>query len=1279
MMKNILNNLSIKARFQIALISMIILFIAMGIFSGISISSFENQINTLYERQYKLSNTTLKIYANIEKTHYILQDYIYEHNKNKLNELSRNLLSIIDESRIQIDFLTRTFKNEKNVARADEMGQEFIKWENLIKNIISLKSENNQNSAIENYVQSNKYLYEELKITLYDVINNLDEQAESVIDKAEKSSFNFKNIIFVSIIIVSFLFIIVSKFLSDSINHSFEKVNSVLEKISKENKFYKIPVEMKNEIANFAIGFNNLVDNIKNQIWKRDGVNKLSMKLAGHLSVKKVSRIALSFVMKYIKAGRGAIYIYDKEKDLLMLIDSLEFTALEKLPKEIEIGEGIIGQSAFDNETISVENIPSDRLTSYSLTHQNKLIGVLELGTKGEIDELEFCFLEEAVKIISAKLNNALQNQRITNLLKVSEKLKNKIKISEEFLQLTQDALTAHIAILDENGYIIAVNKAWKDFGDENNYNDEDYGIGNNYIHICQNAKGNNSEEAKEIAIGINNVLNGKLQFYEKEYPCHSALEERWFIVRVTKFEVNKTTRAVVAHENITTQRQIIDERNINEELNQLNEELRRTNEEYERTNEELLATNEEYERTNEELATTNIELESAIEELIRLQEELKVSDVLVNNFPNGTVLLFDTELKYLTAKGKGMETSKFSESELLGKTMFDILPKEHCEFLEPKYRDALKGNPSEFVMDLDEKYMRIHILPIKNDKGNITSGMVMTQDITRQKLLENELREANKLIQSILDNTSSVIYVKDLEGKYILVNKQYEELIEMSKIDIINKTDVELHSDEYVDKILENDKKVLEKGEPITFEEKLLFKGRELSYISVKFSLKDDDGKPFAVCGISTDISNRKQMEEKIKKSNDALRKIKKELEITNEYKSKFLSSMSHELRTPLNSILSLSRMMAEMPGENLTEQDIKRSQVINQAGNDLLNLINDILDLSKIEAGKMPIHLSTFDVNDLIQYLNDIFEPLTEEKNIDFLIESIPELLITSDKDKLAQILKNFLSNAIKFTEQGYVKIRVEKADNDSYPLKISIIDTGPGIKQEKQKQIFDSFSQLDNNNNKKHKGTGLGLAITKGLANLLDYKIELSSKMDEGSVFSVCLPYEILIEEGIENTDNQNSSSYYSFNKGKVDFVNYSENIKNRVLKNRNILIIDDDVKIVFTFTSFLEKAGANAFKALNYKMALNILENNKIDLIILDLVMLPKNGYETLEMIREEEKFNKIPVIICTVQDGEINQELNNRLGVVEYLTKPVDYNILIENIRKHLLSEELSVK
>ncbi|MCP4727405.1 MAG: PAS domain-containing protein, partial [bacterium] len=384
-------------------------------------------------------------------------------------------------------------------------------------------------------------------------------------------------------------------------------------------------------------------------------------------------------------------------------------------------------------------------------------------------------------------------------------------------------------------------------------------------------------------------------------------------------------------------------------------------------------------------------------------------------------------------------------------------------------------------------------------------------------------LRKSEERLQSIIDNSTAIIFLKDIQGKYLLINKQYEVLFHITKEEAIGKTDYDIFPREMSDAFKENDLEVLETGVPLKFEERLPQDDGIHTYVSIKFPLREASGIPYGICSISTDITDRKQaeedlsyhrehLEELVKDRTEELASAKKAAEAASRSKSEFLSNMSHEIRTPMNAILGFSELLerAELPAKYRSYLSAIRS-----SGKTLLNIINEVLDISKIESGKLDLQYTAVSLHVLLNEMLTIFLKKSTEKGLSMQVEiddAVPKTLVL-DEIRLRQILINLVGNAMKFTEDGYIRLKVTTyaADGNSrsrVSLAIDVEDTGIGISKDNLEVIFGAFEQAKRLKDHSDGGTGLGLAITQRLVEMMNGEISVESEIGIGSSFTVVL---------------------------------------------------------------------------------------------------------------------------------------------------------------------------
>jgi CheY-like chemotaxis protein/signal transduction histidine kinase/CHASE3 domain sensor protein len=394
------------------------------------------------------------------------------------------------------------------------------------------------------------------------------------------------------------------------------------------------------------------------------------------------------------------------------------------------------------------------------------------------------------------------------------------------------------------------------------------------------------------------------------------------------------------------------------------------------------------------------------------------------------------------------------------------------------------------------------------------------------------------------------------------------------------------------------------------------------------------------------------------------------KQLEISSKYKSEFLANMSHELRTPLNSLLILSKDLSENRKKNLDEVQVESAEIIYKSGHDLLVLINEVLDLSKIEAGKMGINVEKVSLKNLTDTLLRDFKHHAQQKGLKLICKlgaALPEFIHT-DSQRLNQILKNLISNAIKFTEKGSVTISVNR--NSETTLNISVTDTGIGISEDKQTAIFEAFQQAEGGTSRKYGGTGLGLSISRELAKLLEAEIKLSSKPNQGSTFSLIIPLEIHPEQESVNTitlkpvlHTPRPDSYQD--KIDANYLNYLtiEDDRNTIkTDDKVVLIIEDDLKFA---SILLKQANIKGFKCLSAATGedgLLLASKYKPQAIILDMGLPGIKGQQVLHELKANPSVRHIPVHIISANDRSLEPI---REGAVEYLMKPISKDGLEE--------------
>jgi len=411
-------------------------------------------------------------------------------------------------------------------------------------------------------------------------------------------------------------------------------------------------------------------------------------------------------------------------------------------------------------------------------------------------------------------------------------------------------------------------------------------------------------------------------------------------------------------------------------------------------------------------------------------------------------------------------------------------------------------------------------------------------------------------------------------------------------------------------------------------------------------------------------------QSEQELKKQNQELQatqididKKAKALEESNKYKSEFLANMSHELRTPLNSIILLSSMMEQNKKNNLEQDDIKKASIINKSGQELLRLINDVLDLSKVEAGKMELIIDKFHSTDFTSSIKDLFETSAQSKELEFIVEDNYNDYIYNDEDKLSQVVRNFLSNSLKFTEKGFIKLSLNKENNN---VRIDVEDSGIGIPKEKQEIIFQAFSQVDGSTSRQYGGTGLGLSITKEFIKLMKGEVKVDSKENIGSVFSVIIP-NIANKINITNTIKHNNNFTNNQTQEKYQIIDDRDNLTNESIP---FLIIEDNITFAQTLKDLINNKNELCLIANNGKDGLKLAqEYYNIQGILLDLGLPDIDGVEVLKELKSNINTKRIPVYIISGQDNTDSSKIEDAIGFKQKPLNNDDFNSLIKDIKE----------
>ncbi len=431
------------------------------------------------------------------------------------------------------------------------------------------------------------------------------------------------------------------------------------------------------------------------------------------------------------------------------------------------------------------------------------------------------------------------------------------------------------------------------------------------------------------------------------------------------------------------------------------------------------------------------------------------------------------------------------------------ILEKDRAQLIETHQR--LLDHGTEYDVEVLVCSGKGRVFPARvmgtalRQDGRIVQVYGLLYDVAQRRSFEKELRYQQFLLKMFLQSSPAIVYVKDLGGRYLLVSPTFEKLVGKPSADLVGKTDREIFGAEDAKRFSESDSQLIVEQSPRSYEESLTFAdGSQKYYLSEKFPLRDEGGHLIAIAGVSTDITELHRYQQELECAKEAA-------EAGTRAKSEFLANMSHEIRTPMNSIMGMSELLLDT---ELTPDQRQFVTILTRASSNLLNLINDILDLSKIESGLMVIEKAPFAVRESVRRAFEILMIKAVEKKLDLKLDIDPQVpeKINGDAARFQQVLINLIGNGLKFTTHGEVRVQLKVSDDQ---LWVGVKDTGIGMAPEQMQGLFTRFSQGDSSITRRFGGTGLGLSISKQLVEKMGGTIGVSSEIGQGSVFYFTLP--------------------------------------------------------------------------------------------------------------------------------------------------------------------------
>ena len=602
-----------------------------------------------------------------------------------------------------------------------------------------------------------------------------------------------------------------------------------------------------------------------------------------------------------------------------------------------------------------------------------------------------------------------------------------------------------------------------------------------------------------------------------------------------------------------------------------------------------------------------------------------------------------------------------------LGMNMLELIsnPDDRAK-AKSNFDQALRGGnlmvEEEFGdPNLNRFYYEDHYSPLLDEVGRIVGIACFVIDITHRKHAENREFEQRHLLEQLLNSISDLIFFKDLESRFLLVN---QALVRKNgckdRSEMLGKTDADFYSKECADEYREEERRLMASAEPIVNKiEHQAFGDMSAQWLSItKLPIRDRNGKVCGVMGITRDITELKEKEEDLSAKTKALEIALEKAHVADNAKSLFLTTMSHELRTPLIGILGSAELILNEHGVPPAIAD--KIRLIQSSSESLLSILGDILDFSMIQGNRIKLKSSAFSLSELAWEVIRMIDPLTKAKPISLEVHldtNLPKT-VEGDVGRIRQVLINLLMNSVKFTPSGMVSLHVHVTGSEGsrHMIRFAVEDTGPGISEESREKIFQPFIQDDQGITRQYGGVGLGLSICKALVHEMGGDLRLESCEGRGAVFCFELPLVSVTAEEVSPTDPL----------GILD-AGFAQRFP------MILLAVEDEPLNLKLMGIFLTKLGYGDFRtATNGEEALRIIAGEKIDLVFMDLQMSAMDGITASERIRALEKANPLrartSIVALTANVSADIREECFRIGMDHYVGKPLNIRSLAEAIK-----------
>ena len=635
-------------------------------------------------------------------------------------------------------------------------------------------------------------------------------------------------------------------------------------------------------------------------------------------------------------------------------------------------------------------------------------------------------------------------------------------------------------------------------------------------------------------------------------------------------------------------------------------------------------------------------------EQALRESEEKWRS--FVENVPNFITVI---DLNY-TVQFVNHTPPQITVEKVIGQSFLNFVPPEHHDDTRRIFQQVRQtGEAASYELKggVTGEWYTIHVGPIKNDV-RVVGFMTIATNITDRIQTEQGLRESEAWIRTLIESAPQVIWVADPDGQMTFLNRAWYELTNRTPEESLGSRWTEALHPEDLPTVLAKWERAYKHSEP--YHGECRFRVSDGCYKTVDFiatPVHDESGNLINWVGINTDITERVH-------TRTALQEAKDTAEYASHAKSEFLANMSHELRTPLNAIIGFAEILRDQILGSINDDQEDLVSNIHTSGHHLLDMINKILDLSKIEAGQMEIQPENFSAIEALEEVNTVIHALSNKKQINTVTKYTQEVRIEADKVKFKQILYNLLSNAIKFTPQGGNVTTEFELSQDT--LLVRVIDTGIGIAAEDQAKLFQSFTQLDTSRSREYEGTGLGLALTKRLIELHGGEIWIESEKGKGSTFLFTLPlhqHETATETDLSPVAGGNQATS-SPTEHPIPEATPTPST------SRTILVAEDDKHAAQLLGIYLTEAGYEVEYATDGEDAIAKAKAIKPFAITLDVLLPKKDGWQVLKELKNSPNLQGIPVIIISVTE---ERQVAFGLGASAHLVKPINKEMLLASL------------